>query len=145
MKLLLKIFGLGAAGSISLPVVLGAAAAALAALGGLLWYGNHLWEEHKTALRNEGAMACVNTVRDAEHAKLKSDYEALIKQMSAERERAAAFKRETDEIRAKSAQEHQAIAAAMKTQPSCKLPDAVIDSINRAPKVEPATKGAPLK
>lgn len=133
---LLKLVGLAGGGSVSLPMILGGAFALIASLAGLTAWGMHAWENHKTALRNEGSMQCINTVRDEEVRQLKSENQRLAKSMADEQERASRLENANKAIRAESAKSHQEIAELMsahqqKSGGACKVPDAVIDAINR--------------
>lgn len=100
----------------------------------------NVWSNYETRLRNEGAMACANTVRAAEHDKLKQDYARLMASLQTERERTSRLIAETQELRLASKAAHEEIARVMAEQPQqqvCKIPDQVIDVINRPAKGVP--------
>lgn len=81
MKFILKLIGLGGGASLGLPAILGMVAAALVALGSLLWWANSAWEGYRTSLIDQGKRACKAEV-DAATAALRKSHIAELQQQA---------------------------------------------------------------
>jgi hypothetical protein len=128
MGLLRLIFGfVGISGT--LPILAIVATLATTAAGAGFWYVSSLWDDYKTALRNEGTRACVATVNDAKSKQLQTDMADMKRELEAERARTAERERQDKETKEASRTQHQEIGAAM-SGVAATLPDRAIDAVN---------------